>query len=356
MKEMANTMGVPSPGRTLLGHLATLHSLASQGELLCTQGLTFLVNQSKANDAFRSLLEGASGVQLPPKLVWRAEERQADKGRPDMEARARDARWVKVEAKLGARLDGTQLSSFARDLADPERQFVLLLVPDKRRQEVGQSAQTWPSAQLSECKWRLADGGGLVVVMTWEQVFERLLNAGRSPNGGDLHQLIGLYQALNDVYVAPFAPEDADDAARDPDRARVVERATRRESERLGHSVMPMSKEALAGDSGNGVGHFYDRRYVVKQAAGQAISLAVGVRPPFVGHISRVWARFSYGTPGFDTIRSRLTGPGGPFHRAHVISERHLWLSLDLPFSQHAEDTVASLVQQIGRIWNGGEI
>lgn len=337
----------PSTAPTLLGHLATLHSLASQGELLCTQGLTFLVNQPAGNQAFRQLLERMFDLSLPPLLVWRAEERQSDKGRPDMEARAGEVKWVKVEAKLGARLDRMQVESFARDQTDVERHAVVLLVPEKRRVEVADSVMNWGTARVSDRAWRLADGGWLVALLTWEEVFEQLLGLKHWHAGGDLHQLMGLYHALNSAYVAPFAAADAWAATRDADRSQLIDRATRKHSADLGHDVMPMADEALADVDGGSTARTYNRRYVVKRVSGKAISLAVGVRTPFAGHTTRVWARFSYGTPGLDDIQSRLTRSGSPCHS----SERHLWLPLEIPDDRHADAVVAALVGQLERIW-----
>jgi len=98
----------------LLGHLAQFSSFAMQGEVLCTQGLACLLQSSDAKSALKSKIETRAGVGLSDQLEWFAEARQEnDKTRPDLEARTPDkAPRVKIEAKLGAKLDGGQFRSY----------------------------------------------------------------------------------------------------------------------------------------------------------------------------------------------------------------------------------------------------
>lgn len=339
--------------KTLLGHLATMHAMASQGELLCTQGLAHVANHPAARDAFTRLLERAGGVDLPRDLVWRAEERQGDKGRPDLEAISGQTKWLKVEAKLGAPIGKEQLASFAGDLPDADRKFVVLLVPSKRRAEATRLAAQWSVVALAHERWRLKDVDRPLALLTWEDVFEHLRATGCWPSGGDLDQLVGLYQSLNNLYVAPFAPEGDADRARDPDRIRVIDKVTRKLAEDEGQTVMPMASEALMDSHGGKIERTFVRRYVVRVIAGRTVSLAIGVRPPFDDHRTRVWARFRYDEPHFQEIQAKLIGRGSPFEdkSRRMISERHLWLPLDLPHHQGAEDMANSLVAQIKEIW-----
>ncbi len=338
---------------TLLGHLATMHAMASQGELLCSQGLAYLTNQPAAKEALTRLLERAGGVDLPRDLVWRAEERQGDKGRPDLEAICGQTKWLKVEAKLGAPIGENQLASFAGDLPDAEGKFVVLLVPSKRRAEAARLAAQWSAEALAPDRWRLKAVDRPLALLTWEEVFEHLRAAGCWPSGGDLDQLVDLYQALNNLYVAPFAPEDDVDSARDGDRIRVVDGATRDISAMIGHAVMPMAVETLTDSAGGVVVRSFVRRYVVKVFAERMVSLAVGVRPPFDGYSTRLWARFRHNEPHFKQIHARLIGPDTPFTAARrpMVSERHVWLPLDLPHHQPVEAVQRTLVAQVEEIW-----
>ncbi|MBM4345562.1 MAG: hypothetical protein FJ100_19495 [Deltaproteobacteria bacterium] len=330
-----------------------MHAMASQGELLCSQGLAYLANHPAANDAFTRLLERAGGADLPRDLVWRAEERQGDKGRPDLEAISGQTKWIKIEAKLGAGISYGQIASFAGDLPDAEGKLVVLLVPSKRRTEVAGLVAQWEAEVLAPCRWRLMAEDRPLVLLTWEEVFEHLREAGCWPAGGDLDQLVGLYQSLNNLYVAPFAPEDDADAARDSDRIRIIDKVTRKLAQDEGQAVMPLASEALADSAGGEVERNFVRRYAVKTHSGRKVSLAIGVRTPFEGYPTRVWARFRYDEPHFQEIWAKLTGPGGPFEdeNRHRMSERHLWLPLDLPHHLAAEDVQLGLAKQIEEIW-----
>lgn len=71
--------------RRLLTHLAQFGSFYSQAELLCTQGLTYLLENPDARVAFRDFISNRAGYQLSTELEWRAEVRQQDGGRADLE-------------------------------------------------------------------------------------------------------------------------------------------------------------------------------------------------------------------------------------------------------------------------------
>ena len=87
----------------LLGHLAQFGSFWQQGELLCTQGLAYLLRDAEGERVFTGLISLATGHSLSPGLSWQAERRQEDRGRPDLEGRnAEGQAVVKIEAKLGA--------------------------------------------------------------------------------------------------------------------------------------------------------------------------------------------------------------------------------------------------------------
>lgn len=87
----------------LLGHLAQFGSFSQQGELLCTQGLAYLLRNTEGERVFTGLISLATGHSLSPGLSWQAERRQEDRRRPDLEGRNAEGQpVVKIEAKLGA--------------------------------------------------------------------------------------------------------------------------------------------------------------------------------------------------------------------------------------------------------------
>ncbi len=103
---------------TLLGHLARFSSFSTQAELLCTQGLTYLLDvYSEANSIMASEVEKHTGVRIDKDLQWVPEVRQEDDARPDIEGRDRNGiSIVKVEAKLAADLTDSQIQSYEADL------------------------------------------------------------------------------------------------------------------------------------------------------------------------------------------------------------------------------------------------
>jgi hypothetical protein len=114
----------------LLGHLAQFGSLFSQGELLCTQGLAYLLRDRDARDALGDHVESI-GVprKLNSDLDWRAEAVQPDGGRPDLEAwTSRGELVAKIEAKLDAHLDPSQILSYFAHLRQHAPNGVLLVV------------------------------------------------------------------------------------------------------------------------------------------------------------------------------------------------------------------------------------
>ncbi len=100
----------------LLGHLAHFGSFSSQSELLCTQGLGYLLRTYEdARSALAREVETRVGAKIGERLDWQAEANQNDRGRPDLEARtAEGVPVVKVEAKLGAKLEASQSAAVLR--------------------------------------------------------------------------------------------------------------------------------------------------------------------------------------------------------------------------------------------------
>jgi hypothetical protein len=54
---------------TLLGHLAHFGSLSTQAELLCTQGLAFLLQNAAVRAALAAKLNAATSMQLREDLI-----------------------------------------------------------------------------------------------------------------------------------------------------------------------------------------------------------------------------------------------------------------------------------------------
>jgi len=66
--------------RKLMTHLAQFGSLFKQGELLCTQSLSYLLEHNAAREAFATFISRSSGVNVSAALDWRAEVPQQGPG------------------------------------------------------------------------------------------------------------------------------------------------------------------------------------------------------------------------------------------------------------------------------------
>ena len=115
-------------------------SLYTQGEVLCTQGLAYLLRDPDSSARLVDEIQTRTSVTLPPALRWQAEAHQQDAGRPDLEATVADGTpYVKVEAKLGADLDAGQLRSYLTDLHVRAPVGVLIVLVPKHRIDEAES-------------------------------------------------------------------------------------------------------------------------------------------------------------------------------------------------------------------------
>ena len=94
---------MPTP--TLLGYLARFGSFSLQSEVLCTQGLAYLLREhEEARSALATEVQARTGVPIGKSLTWKAEALQDDKGRVDLEACAADVVMAVMAAASVSRL------------------------------------------------------------------------------------------------------------------------------------------------------------------------------------------------------------------------------------------------------------
>lgn len=206
--------------RRLLTHLAQFSVFSRQGELLCTRALEFLLEDASLREAFTRHVWSDCPVELAGRLRWRAELRQRDGGRPDLEATTSEGvPVVKVEAKLGAALTKAQLLSYADDLhvRGSDHGVLVVLVPRYRVMEA--------RASLLEARIEAPITANVCV---WEDVIGAFERAASEPVAGDLAQFSAMYRVLSGDDVEPLADEQALRAWRDRETAFVtyVDRAT----------------------------------------------------------------------------------------------------------------------------------
>jgi hypothetical protein len=163
---------------TLLGHLAQFATFTSQGEVLCTQGFGYLLSgYAEARQAFAEEISTRTGVTLGKDVAWFAERRQADGTRPDLEARNGEKPVAKIEAKLDAPFDHTQLRAYFGDLqghlAGTGRTGLLAALVPRRREQAANDTLRAVFALTGESPWRVG-GDGLatvaICVVTWDDV------------------------------------------------------------------------------------------------------------------------------------------------------------------------------------------
>ncbi|CAN7445069.1 hypothetical protein LJR235_002858 [Pararhizobium sp. LjRoot235] len=328
--------------RRLMGHLAQFSSLSKQGELLCTQGVAYLLQNPDARKRFGDHISKAVGRTVNSNLTWRAEVRQKDGARPDLEGCTADGKLVvKIEAKLGAAFGEGQLSSYLGDLQESsESGLLLVLVPLHRAAEMTASVSI-AFALTGNGPWQLGDTSDFsVAVIYWEEVLVALGAVRSEPFRGDLAQFEAMYRVLKGYDIEPLRSVSELLAWREREEVFVnlVDRVTRRLAQQS--RVLPMGHEKDPND--------YQRRYVCRPLGAEQPCFSVGVRDPFAGHKTPIWLRFHRVTPKFSVIRERLVASG--FSQRLIESGGHIWIQLDVPLNADGERLVDSLVKQAERV------
>ncbi len=331
----------------LLGHLAQFGSFSKQGELLCTQGLSYLLKDAGGDAALRAVIESLTRTTLPERLEWIAEAVQVDRGRPDLEGCAPGGiPKVKVEGKLGAVLSPEQFRSYASDLhrRSPGGGVIIALVPNARIREA--SAVIVEAFLVSGASpWRPGDHPGVAVaVVSWDDVFAALKQTGSDRFREEVEQLEAMYRVLSGFHIEPLATVEAllQWRERETDFVNLVERASRRLTTL--HNIYPMQRE-LSEQTGVGLEpKGYHRRYVQIDLGAFKPFFSLGVRDPFAGHFTPVWMRFNRATPGFQEVQARLES--SKLRAGLVHSDGHLWIPLDVPLDVTGDAIVNALVAE----------
>lgn len=329
----------------LLGHLAQFGSLCGQAELLCTQGLAYLLRtHADARAALASAVASRTGVQTGSQLTWSAEVTQGDRSRPDLEARRSDGvPVVKVEAKLGAELGPKQLQSYFTDLQRHGSSSVLLVVVPTRR--TGEACRTAAAALglHGPGPWlALAPNRPGVAVFAWDELFAALVETGSVRLIHEVEQLQAMYRVLIGDHIAPLAgvEELRNWRERESDFVNLVDQATRRLTTH--HKVYPMQVEAPEHVPDGLEPRGFRRRYVCRPHGGGTACFCIGVRDSFAEWITPVWLRFSQDTRDFVSIRVRLASSSLRW----LDSGGDLWLPVEIPLGMSGERMVAAVVDQ----------
>ncbi len=325
----------------ILGHLAQFGTFSQQGELLCTQGLAYLLRDAEAERVFTGLISSATGHSLSPGLRWQAERRQEDRGRPDLEGRNAEGQpAVKIEAKLGAPFRPGQLESYVSALCAGGQGGILLIVgPKSRQEEITGHASTLFGIEGAG-PWRIIREAVEIPfsVVTWEDLLEALSAVASERFRDDLSQFRAMYRVFNGDDMEPLTSDEQVLAWRDGEAwwEKLVENATR-ELTVPDDRVLPFGVEGGAQP--------YRRRFVCRPGGS---CYSIGTRDPFQNHRTPIWLRFRRSTGHFVEIAGRLERSA--LGAVVVRSQGHLWFPLEVPLNSDRGTMIGALVAQAQRI------
>lgn len=327
----------------LLGHLAQFGSLWKQGELLCTQGLAYLLRDTEGERAFTDWISSATGHPLSPGLRWKAESRQEDRGRPDLEGRNEEGQpVVKVEAKLWAPFGHGQLESYVSALCAGGQGGTLLVVVPKSRLAETTTHVNAVFEVAGAGPWRLPREAVEIpcAVATWEDLLKALSTVPSGRFQDDLSQLRAMYRVFSG-YMEPITSDQQILDWRDREASWDI---------LVGHVTRALTApgDRLLPFGVDGGAQPYRRRYVCRRVAGEWSCYSVGTRDPFQGHKTPVWLRFHKGTGRFIEIAGRLERSA--LGAEAVSSQGHLWFPLEVPLNADREAMTGDLVAQVQRI------
>ncbi len=341
------TTPTPTPTPTLLGYLAQFSSFSTQSEVLCTQGLTYLLQTyPQARSALADEVMARTGIGIGDSLTWHAEEPDEDGGRPDLEARTADeVPVVKIEAKLGAELGAGQLQSYVADLRkrNSGKGALLVLVPKWRTAEAAEvTAEAFGPSESGQ--WRVTDehasGAAVIAVISWGQLFTALRVGQEVRFHLELEQLQAMYRELSGDFIAPLA--GIEDLRRWRERENeflnVVDKVTHRLTTQ--QRIYPMGFESLEGTSHELDDRGYRRRFVCRFVDDVESCFSIGVRDSFAEWVTPVWMRFRSDTSNFGRIRQRIEASD----LQHLKSSGHIWIPLEIPLEVSGEKMVEALV------------
>ena len=324
---------------TLLGYLAKFGSFSKQSEVLCTQGLAYLLQTHEdARSAMVHEVKVRTGIELSESLKWISEKQQEDGARPDLEAMADDVPVVKIEAKLGAELTANQLQSYVYDLLQRNsgKGALLVLVPEGRIEEAAKvTAAAFDLAGSGP--WPATDGHRTgMAVISWDELFDTLKTGKDGRFRYELEQLQAMYRVLSGSFIAPLASDEdlRELGERETDFINLVDQATRQLTRN--HRLLPLYK--LYNDKKT---QFY-HRYVQLSSNNPESYYSIGVRDSFAKWTTPIWLRFHKVTGDFGSIRQRIEASDLRW----LESDGHIWIPLDIPREVPREQMIQALVEQ----------
>jgi hypothetical protein len=335
---------------TLLGYLARFASFSSQSEVLCTEGLAYLLRtHADARSALADEVQIRAGTAIGKSVTWLGQAPQPDGGIPDLEARTADGiPVVKIEAKLGAELGLGQLESYAADLRGRNNGNSALLVLVPKAQIAKFARATADSLNLSGSgPWRVTDGHRIgIAVISWDELFAVLHSGATDRFLYELEQLQAMYYELSSDFIAPLASDEdlSQWKSSDTNFVKLVDQVTRRLTNQ--HRVYPMQTESIEQGLPEGGSGEYRFRYVCPCASKATSCFSIGARDSFAEWLTPIWMRFHKDTGNFRLIRQCIESSD----LRSLESSGHVWIPLDVPRDVSGEAMIDKLVGQAEKI------
>jgi hypothetical protein len=195
--------------------------VAKQQELLATEGLTYLLNQSEACRAVMRQLARRGNCELPEVVTYRAEVSGEGQERPDVVGVDRTNKEVVIiEGKFDAGLTDNQPNSYVSRLGPKTSGLILFVVPELRMQRLWHEVQSRAqaaglldeAAPVADNIWRCRSiGSRSLMMVSWQELLEQMMHAAQSAKdviSSDIHQLQNLCSKIEGDAFLPFKSDE----------------------------------------------------------------------------------------------------------------------------------------------------
>lgn len=203
----------------ILAHLG--HRLTKQQEVLATEGLTYLLQNSDAcSDALRRLAQQA-GCTLPASLVYRAEVSGDDLERPDVVGFDDQSRETAIlEGKFYAGLTDNQPNAYLTRLAKGGGGLLLFVVPDLRIPRLWEEVTSRARKQselgafqelAGSTRFLQFSNGVTLMMKSWRELLDTMMVASKAAADSitaDIFQLQVLCEKIEGEAFLPFNSEE----------------------------------------------------------------------------------------------------------------------------------------------------
>ena len=203
----------------LLAHLSI--RLTSQHEVIATEGLTYILQQSDECRRAMELLAGSIGCDLPEIVSYQSEVAGENLERPDVVGRTGDGlEAIIIEGKFDAGLTDNQPNNYLSRLPKNADGLLIFVVPELRVEGLWKSvtSRATENYDLNDHK-ELPDGSKCVnigansklLMVSWSSLLNSLLQPSQRSGSkitNDILQLISLCNRIEGETFKPFSSEE----------------------------------------------------------------------------------------------------------------------------------------------------